>query len=250
MNVSAVMIVKNGARTIQKSLDSLSNFDDVIVYDNGSSDGTQEIAKTYSNVRLIEGYFDGFGTTKNRAADLARYDWILIIDSDEVVDEILLHTLQTRTLDPQTIYIVNFLAYYKDIQIRHCGWNNQQIRRLYNKSVTRFNDNAVHENIIDEGMKKEPIAGNIKHYSYMSISDFIVKLDRYSTLFAEDNVGKKSSSPLKAFFNGLYSFFRTYILKRGFLDGYAGLIIAFSHMATNFYKYIKLYEMNREREHG
>ncbi|MDD2828628.1 MAG: glycosyltransferase family 2 protein [Sulfuricurvum sp.] len=248
MNVSAVMIVKNGAHTIQRSLESLSEFDDVIVYDNGSSDGTQEIARKFSNVNLIEGEFDGFGTTKNRAASFAKNDWILIIDSDEVVDDELLHALKTEILDPKTIYIVNFLAYYKEIPIRHCGWNNQKIRRLYNRSVTRFNDNFVHENIIDEGMKKLPIAGNMKHYSYMSISDFIVKLERYSTLFATDNVGKKSSSPSKAFFNGLYSFFRTYILKRGFLDGYAGLIIAFSHMATNFYKYIKLYEMNLEEE--
>lgn len=246
MNVSAVMIVKNGARTIQRSLESLSEFDDVVVYDNGSSDGTQEIARNFSNVNLIEGEFDGFGATKNRAASFAKNDWILIIDSDEVVDDELLHALKTETLDPKTIYIVNFLAYYKEIPIRHCGWNNQKIRRLYNRSLTRFNDNFVHENIIDEGMKKLPIAGNMKHYSYMSISDFIIKLDRYSTLFATDNVGKKPSSPAKAFFNGLYSFFRTYILKRGFLDGYAGLIIAFSHMATNFYKYIKLYEMNKE----
>lgn len=246
MNVSAVMIVKNGARTIRKSLESLKEFNDVIVYDNGSDDGTQDIVKEFVNAHLIEGVFDGFGTTKNRAASYAKNDWILIIDSDEVVDEELLHALKTKVLDPKSIYIVNFLAFYKEIQIKHCGWNNQKIRRLYNKTVTRFNDNAVHENIIDEGMKKEAIEGNMKHYSYMSISDFIVKLDRYSTLFANDNAGKKSSSPLKAFFNGLYSFFRTYILKRGFLDGYAGLIIAFSHMATNFYKYIKLYEMNQE----
>lgn len=248
MNVSAVMIVKNGARTIRRSLESLSPFDDVIVYDNGSSDETQRIAAEFSNVRLIEGEFDGFGTTKNRAASYAKHDWVLIIDSDEVVDEELLFALQTKALDPQTIYSVNFLAYYKEIPIRHCGWNNQKIRRLYNKTITKFNDNFVHENIIDEGMKKLPIAGNMKHYSYMSISDFIVKLDRYSTLFATDNVGKKYSSPAKAFFNGLYSFFRTYILKRGFMDGYAGLIIAFSHMATNFYKYIKLYEMNLEQK--
>lgn len=248
MNVSAVMIVKNGARTIAKTLESLREFDDVVVYDNGSTDGTQEIAKDFPNVHLIEGNFDGFGPTKNRAASFAKHDWVLIIDSDEVVDEELMNALKTDVLDPNAIYIVNFLAYYKEIPIRHCGWNNQKIRRLYNKSVTRFNDNFVHENIMDEGMKKLPIAGNMKHYSYMSISDFIVKLDRYSTLFATDNVGKKSSSPAKAFFNGLYSFFRTYVLKRGFLDGYAGLIIAFSHMATNFYKYIKLYEMNLEQE--
>jgi glycosyltransferase involved in cell wall biosynthesis len=248
MNVSAVMIVKNGARTIRRSLESLREFDNVVVYDNGSTDGTQAIAGTYSNVHLIEGNFDGFGTTKNRAASFAIHDWILSIDSDEEVDVGLMNTLKNDTFDSDTVYLMNSLAYYKEIPIRHCGWNNQKVRRLYHKKTTAFNDNFVHERIMDEGMKTALLDGNMKHYSYMSISDFIVKLDRYSTLFAADNVGKKSSSPAKAFFNGLYSFFRTYILKRGFLDGYAGLIIAFSHMATNFYKYIKLYELNLEQK--
>ncbi|MDD5159213.1 MAG: glycosyltransferase family 2 protein [Sulfuricurvum sp.] len=248
MNVSCVMIVKNGTRTIRKTLESLREFDDVVVYDNGSTDGTQAIAREYSNVHLIEGEFDGFGTTKNRAAGYAKYDWILSIDSDEEVDTELMKTLKNDTFDTNTVYLINSLAYYKEIPIRHSGWNNQKVRRFYHKKTTAFNDNFVHERIMDEGMKTALLNGNMKHYSYMSISDFIVKLDRYSTLFATDNVGKKSSSPAKAFFNGLYSFFRTYILKRGFLDGYAGLIIAFSHMATNFYKYIKLYEMNLEQK--
>ena len=247
MNISAVMIVKNGARTIRKTLESLREFDDVVVYDNGSTDGTTEIARQFSNVNLIAGEFIGFGPTKNRAASHAKHDWILIIDSDEVVDAQLLATLQGKPLDERTIYILNFTAYYRDIQIRHCGWNNQKIKRLYNKRVTGFNDKFVHENILDEGMHKQELGpGNMQHYSYMTISDFIIKLDRYSTLFAEDNAGRKYSSPLKAILNGAYCFFRTYVLKRGFLDGYAGLVIAFSHMATNFYKYIKLYEKNRE----
>lgn len=248
MNVSCVMIVKNGARTIRKTLESLREFEDVVVYDNGSTDGTQAIAREYANVHLIEGEFDGFGTTKNRAAGYAKYDWILSIDSDEEVDAGLMMALKNDTFDPNTVYFVNALAYYKDIPIRHSGWNNQKVRRFYHKKTTAFNDNFVHERIMDDGMKTALLDGNMKHYSYMSISDFIIKLDRYSTLFANDNMGKRSSSPAKALFNGLYSFFRTYILKRGFLDGYAGLIIAFSHMATNFYKYIKLYELNLEQK--
>ena len=88
--------------------------------------------------------------------------------------------------------------------------------------------------------------GNVEHYSYQSISQFIAKADVYSTLFAKNNVGKKSSSPTKAFFNATYSFFRTYVLKKGFLDGYVGLVIAVSHAVTNFYKYVKLYELNKE----
>lgn len=247
--ISVVMIVKNGANTIKKSLESLKRFDNVVVYDNGSIDKTADIASKFENVTLIHGEFLGFGETKNMAVSYAKHEWILILDSDEVVDDALFETLQNKKLDNKTVYLLNFKAFYKDIQIKHSGWNNQKIGRLYNRAETKFNSNHVHENIITQGMNiVELEGGNILHYSYHSISDFIIKLDRYSTLFAQNNAGKKSSSPSKAFFNGLFSFFKTYILKRGFLDGYAGLVIAFSHMATNFYKYIKLYELNQEKK--
>ena len=106
--------------------------------------------------------------------------------------------------------------------------------------------NDVHEDIISDNFEVEILAGNVEHYSYHSISQFIIKADHYSTLFAKNNAGKKSSSPTKAILNSIYSFVKTYFLKRGFLDGYVGLIISFSHMATNFYKYIKLYELNQQ----
>lgn len=245
--VSIVMIVKDGAKTIERSLQSLQRFDDVVVYDNGSTDGTQNLAKQFANVNLIEGEFHGFGDTKNKAASYAKHDWVLVLDSDEVVEKSLAKVLLENNYDKNTIYRINFKAFYKERQICHSGWNNQKIRRFYNRTVTRFNNNWVHEDLVDTHMQiVDLVQGSIKHYSYHSITDFITKVDRYSTLFAEDNKGRKRSSPLKAFFNAGYSFFRTYILKRGFLDGYPGLVIAFSHMATNFYKYIKLYEANRE----
>ncbi len=244
--ISAVMIVKNGAKTLEKALDSLSEFDDVLVLDNGSTDGSQEIARRFPNVRLHEGQFEGFGPTKNKAAGLAKHDWVLIIDSDEAVEAPLAQAMHARLLDPGTIYVLNFKAFYKNYQVKHCGWNNQKIRRLYNRTRTQFTPNHVHENLIDTGMRLEELkGGSMLHYSYQSLSDFIVKVDRYSTLFAESNKGKKQASPLKAIVNGVYSFFRTYVIKRGFLDGYVGLVIAFSHMATNFYKYMKLYEANK-----
>lgn len=244
--ISAVMIVKNGAATIERSLSSLASFDEVVVFDNGSTDQTAEIAQRFPNVRLTQGEFEGFGPTKNKAASLARHDWVLIIDSDEAIEPELAAAMHQSTLDPSTIYVLNFKAFYKNYQVKHCGWKNQKIRRLYHRSHTRFTDNHVHENLIDVGLKLAELqGGSMLHFSYHSISDFIVKVDRYSTLFALSNRGVKSSSPAKAILNGFYSFFRTYVLKRGFLDGYVGLIIAFSHMATNFYKYMKLYEVNR-----
>lgn len=248
MNISVVVLAKNSENTLLKTLESLKGFSDVVVYDNGSTDKSIEIAKSFSNVNLIQGAFNGFGWTKNHAVSFSKNDWVLIIDSDEVIDGELFKTLTTTTFDKNTVYKLNFKTFYKDIQVKYCGWSNQKIKRLYNKTVTHYNDNDVHEEIITDGLSIKELRGTVNHYSYHSISQFIMKADYYSTLFAKNNVGKKSSSPSKAFFNGAYSFVRTYILKRGFLDGYVGLIIAYSHMVSNFYKYIKLYELNKERK--
>ncbi|MFA7084671.1 MAG: glycosyltransferase family 2 protein [Arcobacteraceae bacterium] len=246
MNISVVVLAKNNELTIKKTLTSLIEFDDVVVYDNGSNDETKNIANGFENVNLVQGEFKGFGWTKNQAANFAKNNWILIIDSDEVIDSELLNELKNLKLNEKTVYKLNFKAFYKDIQVKYCGWNNQKIKRLYNKKVTHYNSNDVHEDIITDCLEIGFLKGNVEHYSYHTISQFVIKADYYSTLFAANNVGKKKSSPSKAFFNGAYSFFRTYILKQGFRDGYVGLIIAYSHMVTNFYKYIKLYELNKE----
>ena len=245
-NISAVVLVKNNEVTLENTLNSLKNFEDVVVYDNGSTDNSIQIAKKFSNVNLIQGEFKGFGWSKNKAASYAKYDWIIIIDSDEVVDDLLYDSLKNKKLDKKNVYQLNFKAYYKDIQVKYCGWNNQKIKRVYNKSVTSYNANDVHEDIISDHLNIEQLEGNVEHYSYQTIEQFINKANTYSTLFAQNNVGKKNSSPTKAFLNSIYSFIKTYIFKRGFLDGYVGLIIAFSHSVTNFYKYMKLYELNKE----
>jgi len=244
-HISVAIIVKNGAETLKNTLDSLSSFGDVVVYDNGSTDGSQDIVRSYSNTRLIEGEFLGFGDTKNKAATFTNNDWILSLDADEVVAPALVKTLQTLTLDNTAIYSITRFNFYKQRHIKHC-WGNDNLIRLYNKSLTLFTRKKVHETVITEGFKVVKIDGVLNHFSYSSVSDFIVKLDNYSTLYATDNQGKKESSPLKAVASGIFSFTKTYFFKRGFLDGTPGLIIAFSHMATNFYKYIKLYEINNE----
>jgi len=246
-NISCVMIAKDAEATIKNVLDALREFEDVVIYSNNSTDKTDEIAKSYSNINLIQGDFLGFGPTKNKATTFAKNEWILSLDADEVLSQEFVDNLRVLQLNEKSIYTILRTNYYKTTQVKHC-WGNDIITRVYNRSKTSFTDKKVHEKIIQDGFKMESIDGAIKHYPYSTITDFIVKLDRYSTIYANDNVGKKSSSPLKASLNGIYSFFKTYFLKRGFLDGYAGLGIAFSHMATNFYKYIKLYEMNRELE--
>lgn len=244
-DISCVIIVKNAASTITKTLESLKYFSDVVVYDNGSTDGTLEIVKNYSNVNLVKGEFLGFGPTKNLASTFAKNEWVLSLDADEVLSDEFVENLSKLQLDEKNIYTILRQNYYKDVHVKHC-WGNDIIVRLFNRTKTAFTDEKVHEKVIEKGFNIVQINGSVLHFPYSTITDFIIKLDRYSSIFANDNIGKKGSSPAKAFFNAAFSFFKTYFLKRGFLDGYAGLVIAFSHMATNFYKYIKLYELNKE----
>ena len=244
-NISCVIIAKDAQATLNATLDSLQNFEDVVLYSNNSTDKTDEIASSYSNVNLVVGDFLGFGQTKNRAATYSKNHWILSLDADEVLSDEFVKALSELTLSDSKLYSITRENYYKKRVVKYC-WGKDIIVRVYNKTKTSFTDKKVHESIIRDGFEVQNISETVRHYPYSTVTDFIVKLDRYSSIYAEDNVGKKSSSPIKAFFNGIFSFFKTYFLKRGFMDGYAGLIIAFSHMATNFYKYIKLYEKNME----
>ncbi|RLA73601.1 MAG: glycosyltransferase family 2 protein [Epsilonproteobacteria bacterium] len=248
MQISIIIITKDASNTIKKTLDSVVLFDDVVVYDNDSTDNTADIAKKYTNVNLINGEFVGFGPTKNKAIGFAKHNWVVVLDSDEVIDEKLLHTLKTKHLDKNCVYVLNFHAYYQDTKVKHCGWNNQKIKRVFDKTTTKYNTNLVHEDILTKGLKIEELQGNIKHYSYNSISDFIIKIDRYSTLFANEKVGIKNSTPLKAILSSMFAFFKTYVLRLGFLDGYVGLLISYSRASVVFYKYIKLYELNKKQK--
>jgi len=247
MDISAVIIVKDGERTIKECLEALSAFEDVVVFDNGSTDGTQDVCRNYKNVNLVEGEFIGFGPTKKLASTYAEHDWILSLDSDEIVTEKFVDTLKEKTLDIDTVYSIKRINYYKDIEIKH-GWSNDVLPRIYNRRRTNISDSMVHEGVVTDNMKVEYLNIALKHLRYTSISEFIIKADHYSTLFAEQNVGKRSSSPLKAIGNSTFTFMRKYFFKLGFLDGYPGLVMAYTNMIENFYKYMKLYEKNKELE--
>ena len=106
-NISAVVLAKNNEATIQNTLKALSQFEDVVVYDNGSTDSTIQIAKTFANVHLIQGEFNGFGWTKNRAASFTKNDWVLVVDSEEVVDDALFRVLKSKKLDLQTVLMID-----------------------------------------------------------------------------------------------------------------------------------------------
>ncbi|RLD84308.1 MAG: hypothetical protein DRJ10_01590 [Bacteroidetes bacterium] len=242
--ISAVIIVKNSEQVIARTLDSLKDFDEVIIYDNGSMDKTLPIAGHYKNVKIILGEFTGFGNTKNVAAEFAHNNWVFSIDSDEVISSQLYESINNVDLDNNSVYWCYRYNYYRKRRIKYSGWGKEEVSRLYNKNVTHFNKRLVHEGLELKNFNHVKLKGELRHYSYFNIADFNKKRDFYSDLFALENKGIRKSSPLLAFISGSFDFLNTYITKLAFLDGYRGLLIAISNAHETFLKHLKLYEAN------
>lgn len=246
--ISVTILAKDSERYLSQVIDALSDFGEVVLYDTGSKDRTMEIARGYANVKVFEAPFEGFGLSHNKASAAATYDWILSIDSDEVVSRELVEQLKAVSLDKDCVYSFPMHNYFNGKFIRWCGWYPDRHIRLYNRARTRFTDDHVHEAIIARGLKEVPFEAPIVHYSYGSIGDFLHKMQSYSSLFVEQNRGKRSSSLGKALRHGFFAFFKSYILKRGFMGGYEGWVISAYNGHTAYYKYLKLYEANRQIE--
>lgn len=223
-------------------LEALRAFPEVVVFDTGSKDRTVEIAKSFSNVRLFSGEFIGFGPLHNVATSCATNDWILSIDADEVMTKEAVSEIQNLFLDPQTVYAVLFRNYFNKKWIRFCGWYPEYKLRMYNRKVTKFTDEFVHETVEHKWLKIIRLTKPVDHFSYRRVGDFLTKMEKYSELFAKQNKGKRKSSLAKAIGKSWAAFFRSYILKRGFLDGKEGYIISRYQADVAYYKYLKLYE--------
>lgn len=246
--LSVTILAKNSEKYIAEVLKSLIIFDEVLLCDTGSSDQTIQIAQSFDNVVIKKIPFVGFGPTHNQASHLAKHDWILSIDSDEVMTSELLKEISNLVLTDGCVYSFPRRNYYKGKWIKWCGWHPDRVLRLYNKKQTQFTDVQVHESINTDNMNLISLENPIRHYSYSSCSDFLEKMQSYSTLFAQQNIGKKKSSLLKAIGHGLAAFFKSYVIKRGFLGGAVGFEISLYNANTAFYKYLKLAELNNKKK--
>ncbi|CRX37453.1 glycosyltransferase family 2 protein [Estrella lausannensis] len=245
-NISVTILVKNGERYLTDVLEATKDFGQVVVYDNGSLDKSKEIAASFPNVLLLEGPFFGFGPTHNLVSEKADHDWIFSLDCDEVMPRELVKELDNLALDKDTVYAVSRKNYFQGKWIRWCGWHPDFQYRLYHRQKTSFTEAAVHESVKTEGLKIVRLRSSLIHYPYQTYSDFLQKMQHYTELFAKERMGKVSSSKGKALRHGLFAFFKSYVLKRGFLGGFQGFYISLYNAETAFYKYLKLEEKNRE----
>lgn len=243
--ISVTVLAKNSQQHIHDVLSALSSFGEVLLYDTGSTDQTIPIASSYPNVRVVSAPFVGFGPTHNLASNAASHDWILSIDSDEVVSAEMVQNIADVIADRGSIYSFPRHNYFNGKFIKWCGWYPDRQMRLYHRKSTCFSDAQVHEAIISKDLNVVKLEGYMVHYSYACIADFLSKMQSYSTLFAEQNQGKKSSSLCKAILHGMFAFFKSYVIKRGFMGGYEGFVISAYNGHTAYYKYLKLIEANK-----
>jgi glycosyltransferase involved in cell wall biosynthesis len=247
--ISVTVLVKNGEKYLSQVLDALCRYDEVLLLDTGSQDKTLEIAKQYPNVTIKRNAFLGFGPSHNLASSLAKHDWILSIDSDEIASKELVDEILSLKLDDHTVYAVRRKNFFRGKFIKGCGWYPDWQFRLYNKKFTSFSDALVHESIERKDMLCKKLLGTLTHYPYATIHDFLHKMQSYSTLFAKEQYGKKKSSLGISLLHAGFAFFKSYIIKRGLFLGKEGFIISLYNAHTAYYKYLKLAEAYENTDH-
>ncbi len=246
--LSVIVITKNEADIIADCLQAVEWADEIVVLDSGSDDDTVKICKQFTNLVYVTDW-PGFGLQKQRALDKANGDWVLSIDADEIV------TSSLRTEIEAAINSTEFFAYrlprlssYCGREIRHSGWWPEHVLRLFRREQGAFTPALVHEAIEVDG-PVGTLTSPLMHDTARKIDDVVAKMNQYSTLGAEMlfKAGKRSSMP-KALSRGAWAFIRTYFLKRGFLDGRAGMMIAIYNAEASFYKYAKLVELQHQAD--
>lgn len=248
MKISAAIITRDEERNIGRAIESLRCVEEVVVVDSGSTDRTVEIAR-HLGARVVETGWFGYAAQKNYAAEQCSHDWVLSIDADEALSETLdAEILQLKRAGPRfDAYTMPRLAQYLGRWILHSGWYPDRKVRLFDRRKAQWQGDFVHESVHVKGSTGD-LQENLLHYTCDSLSEHLRTMDRYTTLAAEQLIaaGKLPTWPHMVF-DPLWKFFQTYFLKRGFLDGYEGLAIAYMAAHYNFLKYAKARFMSPHR---
>lgn len=247
-NISAVILVKNAEKTIAECLESLRAFGEVVLLDNGSTDRTVEIAGGFQNVKIYsEPNFYGFGKMKNIAVGHATNDWVLSIDSDEVLMPEIVAQINAMQLNENTVVALSRLNYYNGRCMKCCGWYPDYVWRIFNRKYTCFNENMVHEGVETKpDTQKLYIKDAMKHYTATTMESIIGKMNMYSSLAAQEKFAKgKKTSVIGAIFKALHTFNKDYFFRKGIFYGYKGFTLAVLNAYATFFKYMKLYESNQ-----
>jgi glycosyltransferase involved in cell wall biosynthesis len=247
--LTAVIITLNEAKKIGVCLASLQGVaDEVIVMDANSTDDTVVICKA-AGVKVIVQPWLGYGKQKNFAASLAENDFILSMDADEALSPLLRESiLKVKKSGLVGVYQMNMLNNYYGYNLYYGGYYPYVKTRIYNRQQVQWSERHVHETlVVPEGTPRTHLKGDILHSSKDSVDQHVASINRYTTLTAKVyfEQGKKGAL-FKMLFSPGFTFLVNYVFRLGFLDGYAGFIIARLSAKEAFLKYSKLLLMQRQ----
>lgn len=245
--ISVAIIAGNEERRLSKCLESVKFSDDVVVVvDSKSKDRTAEIAREYGCRVYIEDW-RGSGPQKQSSIDKCRHKWVLLLDADESLspgsEGAVLRAVDNPRVDA---YMLNRKAYIGDRWIKHSDWWPDWLIRLFNKEKCRV-DGIYHPKIMASGNSAK-LDAEIDHFSFYDYAHMISKINRFSgwTSSVLYDEGKRVL-PISPITHAAWMFFKIYFIKRGFLDGLDGLVIAVYSATKSFFKYAKLLELQRKK---
>jgi glycosyltransferase involved in cell wall biosynthesis len=241
-SLTTIIITRNEASRIEACLRSIAWSDEIIVLDSGSTDNTVAICKQYTDNVFVTDW-PGFGPQKNRALAKATSDWILSLDADERLSEKLVDEIRKLlgSSTSYTAYAIPRLSTYLGKTLKYGDWSNDYCVRLFRRNSAQFTPEIVHEKLqVMEG-EVARLQNPIYHQTFTDLEQVLAKVNSYSSLGARAKYAKgQRGTLLKAIGRGLWTFFRGYVLKGGFLDGPEGFMLAVSNAEGTYYRYLKM----------
>jgi glycosyltransferase involved in cell wall biosynthesis len=250
VTLTVAIITRNESRVIARCLESVAWADQVIVLDSGSTDDTADIARRLGAIVTTTTDWPGFGPQKNRALDLATCDWVLSIDADEWVTPELRAEIEQAVRSPgsHAAFKLPRLSSYCGRFMRHSGWWPDYVTRLFRRGAARFSPDLVHERLIVEDAVGT-LRAALMHEAIVNLEHALHKMNAYSTAGAIMQFERgKTGSLAGAVLHGAWTFVRTYVLRRGFLDGREGFMLAVSNAEGAYYRYLKLALLGAKRQ--
>jgi len=245
--LSAVMVAKNAAATIEAALSSVTFCSElIVVIDDDSSDATESISRRLG-VHVEIRPWRGYGPSKQDAVALATGQWILSIDSDEIVSPELASSIAgvlSRDDPRYAAYALRRRTRYLGRWLRHGDWGRDRVVRLFRRDVAQFSGDQVHESVVASG-EKPLLTGWLWHEGDQTVESYLARLNRYTTLAADSlHASGHRAGWWSLIIRPAFKFIQAYILRAGFLDGWQGLVLAWLSSVYVFTKYAKLRCLN------